>query len=116
MTSDNKAIETTVVLTQRRARPLLISIIMSSGCLPVILVFTLTVLAPAALIWIATWLFGLSDLQQVAASIIIVGSELAFLFVLGLIVLATPSEEEDADDSPPPATRVPDRRPRRRSN
>ncbi len=88
----------------------------SSGCLPIIVVISLTIIAPTLMLWIATWLFGLGDIQQVAASIIIVGSEFAFLFVINLIIMANPTDEDDADEVQPPPARPPERRPRRRSS
>ena len=108
--------EATIILARRQQRGPLVRAIMCSGCLPIIVVILLTIVGPTLMLWIGTWLFGLSGIQQVAASIIIVGSEFAFLFVINLIIMANPTYDEDEGEVQPPPARAPERRPRRRSS
>jgi len=47
-----------------------------SGCLPLIVIFIAALALPAAIVAAASWLLGLSDVQQVAAAVIVVGAEM----------------------------------------
>jgi hypothetical protein len=84
-----------------------------SGCLPLIVIFIAALVLPAALVAAAAWLFGLSDVQQVAAAVIVVGAEMVLFSVALLIVLSQSpffnpiaplrleDEGEDDDDQTP---------------
>jgi hypothetical protein len=47
-----------------------------SGCLPLIVIFIAALALPTAIVAAAAWLLGLSDVQQVAAAVIVVGAEM----------------------------------------
>jgi hypothetical protein len=51
-----------------------------SGCLPLIVIFIAALALPAAIVAAASWLLGLSDVQQVAAAVIVVGAEMVLFF------------------------------------
>jgi hypothetical protein len=84
-----------------------------SGCLPLIVIFIAALVLPAALVAAAAWLFGLSDVQQVAAAVIVVGAEMVLFSVALLLVLSQSpffnpidplrfeDENEDEDDQTP---------------
>jgi hypothetical protein len=77
-----------------------------NGCLPLIVIFIAALVLPAALVAAAAWLFGLSDVQQVAAAVIVVGAEIVLFSVALLLVLSQsllfgsmdPLSLEDEDD------------------
>ena len=46
-----------------------------SGCLPLFVIFIAALVLPAALVAAAAWLLDLSDVQQVAAAVIVVGAD-----------------------------------------
>ena len=58
-----------------------------SGCLPLLVIFIAALVLPAALVAAAAWLLDLSDIQQVAAAVIVVGAEIV-LFSVALLVLS----------------------------
>jgi hypothetical protein len=83
-----------------------------SGCLPLIVIFIAALVLPAALVAAAAWLLGLSDVQQVAAAVIVVGAEMV-LFSVALLLVFSQSplfgsiaplrlEDEDEDDDQAP--------------
>ena len=83
-----------------------------SGCLPLIVIFIAALALPTVIVAAAAWLLGLSDVQQVAVAVIVVGAEMvlfsvAFLLVLsqspffGFIApLGLEDEPEDDDQAP----------------
>ena len=83
-----------------------------SGCLPLLVIFIAALVLPAALVAAAAWLLDLSDVQQVAAAVIVVGAEIvlfsvALLFVLSqspffgsIAALGLADEDEDNDQAP----------------
>jgi hypothetical protein len=81
-----------------------------SGCLPLIVIFIAALALPTAIVAAAAWLLGLSDVQQVAAAVIVVGAEMVLFSVALLLVLSQSpffnlidplrfeDENEDEDD------------------
>ena len=59
-----------------------------SGCLPLIVIFIAVLALPTAIVAAAAWLLGLSDVQQVAAAVIVVGAEMVLFSVAFLLVLS----------------------------
>ena len=59
-----------------------------SGCLPLIVIFIAALALPTAIVAAAAWLLGLSDVQQVAAAVIVVGAEMVLFSVAFLLVLS----------------------------
>ena len=59
-----------------------------SGCLPLFVIFIAALVLPAALVAAAAWLLDLSDVQQVAAAVIVVGAEIVLFSVALLLVLS----------------------------
>src|SRR3712207_2851709 len=59
-----------------------------SGCLPLLVIFIAALVLPAALVATAAWLLDLSDVQQVAAAVIVVGAEIVLFSVALLLVLS----------------------------
>jgi hypothetical protein len=84
-----------------------------SGCLPLFVIFIAALVLPAAIVAAAAWLLGLSDVQQVAAAVIVVGAEMVLFSVALLLVLSQSpffnpidplrfeDENEDEDDQTP---------------
>jgi hypothetical protein len=83
-----------------------------SGCLPLLLIFIAALVLPAVFVAAAAWLLNLSDVQQVAAAVIVVGAEIVFLSVTFLLVLSQSPffgsiaslglEDEDEDEGQAP--------------
>ena len=83
-----------------------------SGCLPLLVIFIAALVLPAALVAAAAWLLDLSDVQQVAAAVIVVGAEIVLFSVALLLVLSQSPffgsiaplrlEDEDEDDDQAP--------------
>jgi hypothetical protein len=83
-----------------------------SGCLPLIVIFIAALALPTAIVAAAAWLLGLSDVQQVAAAVIVVGAEMVLFSVALLLVLSQSPlfgsiaplglEDEDEDDDQAP--------------
>ena len=83
-----------------------------SGCLPLFVIFIAALVLPAALVAAAAWLLDLSDVQQVAAAVIVVGAEIVLFSVALLLVLSQSpffgsiaalglaDEDEDDDQAP----------------
>jgi len=83
-----------------------------SGCLPLLVIFIAALVLPAALVAAAAWLLDLSDVQQVAAAVIVVGAEIVLFSVALLLVLSQSpffgsiaalglaDEDEDDDQAP----------------
>jgi len=75
-------------------------------------IFIAALVLPAALVAAAAWLLDLSDVQQVAAAVIVVGAEMVFFSVALLLVLSQSpffgsiaalglaDEDEDDDQAP----------------
>ena len=59
-----------------------------SGCLPLFVIFIAALVLPAALVAAAAWLLDLSDVQQVAAAVIVVGAEIVLFSIALLLVLS----------------------------
>ena len=59
-----------------------------SGCLPLLVIFIAALVLPAALVAAVAWLLDLSDVQQVAAAVIVVGAEMVLFSVALLLVLS----------------------------
>ena len=62
--------------------------VLLSGCLPLIVIFIAALAVPTAIVAAAAWLLGLSDVQQVAAAVIVVGAEMVLFSVAFLLVLS----------------------------